>query len=681
MMLPRLTQIKSSLSVVAVSLFSALTMVDLTYASVDELENNLESVIAESSQDFVNMRFEDNSYSAQFKRMIDNDFVIPSISFDPNSRFEFSIDRKLDTSHTKGFIDIDDKISATGKLEDLNTAQDDSNHIQNYISYKCSLEQKKMEDLGNINMNLSVMVDEILEGISDMENDIKSSISQQVSQTFQSLSSFFSPEYAFEMIFRKIVAESAKAQCTLCKEANLVGCNGIFLLAEAYKAPADEATSKELTDSLAKDTQIEKDKGSIVDWTWGVSCTTKSALATPSGIHFAQKIRRKSINNSVEGKYEELSDDVIDGAAWETCTEDASRQFTDKVNKALGVLIGSIEMRTRTQASCMAENTNDSVILQKRLDLKEEQGKIFFASINNKIADINMMSQSYTDSVVDDALRLESFFYGKPKDADKEQSEAMKALLKEQEQLDAAAVGNVYFSAERAKEFLYKEDSSSNALALTETLIDTLSGILRVGEHHKLRSSEENAIEILFSRPEDVDRAEFIKDDILALKAEFERDIDFYTTRIWTELSKPMPEDTSVYSCKKFEKDTLDEVRKCYFWEEVNRFQTTRAPATCDCTEFGFSQDLTPPMLPFFKHLEEEIDPDGIYKNYSFTTADSFKKRYRHYLKYELLQYIDVMRSHIINLKAKIDYRLTTLPIAEQQEVQRLFRDVSGIFR
>jgi hypothetical protein len=282
---------------------------------------------------------------------------------------------------------------------------------------------------------------------------------------------------------------------------------------------------------------------------------------------------------------------------------------------------------------------------------------------------------------MDAVVNAESLFYGKPKLDDTGYADAMTQYLKDTENLNADDIGNISFNSIRAKDFILKEDSSSNAKHLATMLVDSLTYLLRFGDYYKLQASDDQALAIMFLKPEDAGSSEFAKTAIDNLRFQFEQEIDFYSGRIWTELAKEMPEDSSVYACTDFGTTVPDEVRMCFFAEQVNRYQSQRHPSTCSCSNFGFSQDLTPPLIPFIDHLKEEVDPDGIHEDYQFTTTDSYEKRYRYYLKNRLLDYLDSMKLNALNMKAKVDFRLTKLPIQEQQEVRRLFRSVTGIFK
>lgn len=658
----------------------------LTFAmSLEELEGSVPSLISKASIDYVEMKHNDDtkSYADQFKKALRDDFVLPSISFDPNSSFEFSLKAKNSASHRDQFIDIEDKESHTGPVSNLNTQEDqDSKHIQSYASYKCKQEKAQLSASSlNVSLNLEDMVEDIMGGLTKMEGDIKNSISNQVSQTFASLSSYFSPEYAFEMIFRAYKSELSMRKCNFCKDTNKLGCGGVFLLAEAYKAPVDAAQKKQITDGIAGDKELQKDSGSAIDTSTGTACTTASALSTPSGIHFAEKTRNKSISKGVKKEMVKLTDAEIDSIAMETCTVTSDRAITDKINKALSVLIGSVEMKTRTQKACVDENKKDIVIIDKRLNLQEEQGKIFFSSINRKIDAVNKNTQKLTGSVMDSVVNAEALFYGKPKANDTGYGKAISKLLKDTESLEADSVGNVSFNKNRALDFILQEDSSSNAKRTASDLVESLAYLLRFGDYYKLQASDENAMSVLFLKPDEADTVEFAKDDIENLRFQFEQDVDFYTGRIWTELSKKMPDDSSVYTCTGFETKIPDEVRKCFLTEQVNRYQDQRSPDTCSCSSFGFSQDLTPPLIPFIDHLKGEVDPDGVFETYQFTTSDSYEKRYRYYLKNRLLDYLEQMKINTLNMKAKVDIRLTVLPLQEQEEIKRLFKTVTGIFK
>lgn len=662
--------------------------------NVDPIQNNLDALIAQSAIDYTKLTHTGQevgeisgadmaaNYKTQFKRMLKNDLAVPTVQFDPNSRFEFSLKVKNNVNHRKQFIDIEDKKGYSGNISNLTNQKDSANkHIQNYTSYKCSLEKERLANVNGTNMNLEVMVDEIMKGIGDVENDIKASISKQVSQTFASLSSFFSPEYAFEMIFRIIKNEMATQTCNFCKESNQAGCNGIFMLAETYKNPTEDGIRKKIVDGYTVDKEKEKQKGSALDATWGVSCTTESALATPSGIHFSSILRKRSISSGVKAEYLEVAVDEIDAIAFETCTTQTGRAITEQINTTLKNIIKSLEIRTETQSACVAENQKDSVVLGKRYSLVQEQADTFYDSINKKIKATNEYSQDITSAVMDVVLTTESLFYGKPTPDDKDYTVSLAKYLKDTESLDASAVGNVYFNSERARAFIMNEDSSSNAKYLASTMVDSIANMLRHGSHIKLEANTGQIMDLLFMSPEESEKLDFIKDDVQGLRAQFEQDVDFYTGRVWNELTKDLPEDSAVYSCKEFEKGNLTDVRRCFVIEELNKFESQNRPDTCSCSSFGFSQELTPPMIPFFRHLKSEIDPDGIYENYTLSMKDPLERRYKYYLKNRLLNYIDELRAHTLNLQAAVDFRLTKLPIEEQEEVRRLFREVSGIFK
>jgi hypothetical protein len=649
------------------TLINAESIADLSRIATNQLQDSKQEYLRAGADSEV-------SWIDSFQDTLSEKLVLPKIAFDPDSHFDISFSANTRGIDESGIIPIENKINSTRPISELSSALTEENRVQNYLSYKCEAEEKEMSKFGlNSNVNLTSMVDDMVNQLENMEMDIKNSISNQISDTFSSISSYFTPEYAMEMVFRKFKTKMSETTCNFCKDKNLYGCDSVFFLAEILKNPAQEEMITQMADDQAKEREKEKEKGSYMDIVLGVNCATTSVLSGPSGV--GSSVGKTKLKESKEKIKEaaKAAGQSFDDFAMETCLKKEGLKVTSWINTVIGTMISSIELKVRTQKKCVDENKDDSVLLNKNISLKELRNRSYFQSINKQIDRLNKIATSNTKSIIDKIRKpLNLLNYGMVSNVDEKAS--IKEILSEYNN-DNGMISRQYLNTERALEKISKENSSSMAKYVATDMIKKLFGFTQIKGIYKEKAADTSETDAVFTSNV-AEKKNNTAETLLELQAEYFRNLEFYENEMWTEMGKPMSNNSGIFICKSFTETDREELKKCFFKEEVSRLGGTPADM-CNCTNFGITTEIMPSPSGKGDEIIKLLNANLLLN----VDASSHIQTYKKYLIGLEIEYIKNVVSYLIRIKTDANEILAGMPIEEQEEVKRLFSISSEMFR
>lgn len=594
------------------------------------------------------------------------------IKFDPNSSFSFDIDITKPSIIT---TEIDNPNTPNTKILSTMELKDGR---QSYQAYKCSVERSEMLVAVNpaLATNLNASIDSILDGVVRMEHDIKSSISNVISGLFESINSYFRPEYVMSKTMEVMINKGAEYTCGTCKTTNKAGCNSIFLYSEVFKSGIQNEVIEMNDDSVTMETTKLQSEGPIIEWSAGSTCPTNSLLTMPSGIGFFKKYAKLSSDKDMDKTEVEAVMDQIDGDAMQQCLktekERIKRFFEDVLNTAAGSIVYDVE----AQNKCLDENSNPITQFSKSEKVTNEIIADYFNDLNDYINnDINKKSQKFTGSIISQINnKIGIINTGVLPQSTIKLTDKTKKVVEAIMEPHKGTLPNasIYDILDYSLEQISKQSSTSMSKRIAYDMAQQLVFAL----HLKSKLMQEFVIKYKNGITINLDKSfDFVSNKNILFDTLTE-----YEDALFQEMSFPPSRSAPYFSCSQFDPDPAltqsQDFDKCFHERKIQRFTLNYDPTTttCTCTDFGKLIDIiSNPISKKNDLLSELKEPTG--------TPETWQQQYD-IIVYEIKnKYLNSLSDSLIAIQSKSDDYLSKMHIMEQEEVKRLFRMILNNFK
>lgn len=525
-------------------------------------------------------------------------------------------------------------------------------------------------------LDLSTQIDGFVLGFLDMENDIKSSISAQITDTFSSLATLFSEEFIMHQTFKLFAKQQAKMMCNTCK-VNLAGCNQIFLIAKSMSQVAGDSALKEKIASLAKQTGSHSQSGPIAELGVGSICTDIPILITPSGVGKSIQVSKYIEYSDKIALYEKSNRGSIMDGAMEQCLEWASNKSTKWMEKVISAATQKITLSVETQNSCLNEASDPLMVYEKNTKLREASERDLFSSINNSIGSFNDTATKFTDSLISN--------YNKPIKLLTRNPKPDVASIKEQleETLELTETGDGSFLRinniiESGMLDLYSKNIAASSRQVIRKLLKDAQLTSLLSPHYKKLGKA--VFESIGVAAPDNDAS---YNSILPIYNNFTANIDFYANTIINDFLKQPNTAIPFLTCSNFSVSATNE-NICFnnlYKERLGINNPITTPLICDCVSYVNSIDLirNPAILATAlinqkkESISEVIHEDIVIKASDPTNLIS---TYKSSLDTLEMEFIEDLAVHLANIQANRMAELTKLPLPQVNSIRGLFYNI-----
>jgi hypothetical protein len=556
-----------------------------------------------------------------------------------------------------------------------------------YLAYKCNRAKEQMlQSASNpaISVDLSAAIDQLLDGVTKMETDLKSSIASSISGYFSSVQSYFRPEYVMSKALEVMTNTYSEVSCTTCAET-LIGCDDVFFIANAYKEKAEKSINDSYEATKIQTKTSVKESGSVVD-VGILGCPTVSLLTMPTG--FASIIKNKTSEQAQEyvSAHIESVNKELDADAMKICISSKKEQIMGFFKDVLDTAAGSIEVEVEAQNKCLDENSNSLSQSYKNDEILNETIRDYFVSYNMFIAgddkddDINGISgtvQKFTGGILDKVYNkidiLNTGVIPNKKTATLEPSKIALDTIMEPH-IGAHPNSSVQSILEYSIDLISRQISSSASKQLAYSMAKQIANNLHL--KHKFMIEFTNDYKLITAT--DVDASfDFItaKNKLLSVISDYEdilvQEISFNPTRPAPYFACSQFDTTNTPNPNSLTEDKLTNI--CFLERKIQRFSDVKSyTATCSCTDFGKLIDIISNPISKRGYLAGML-PDQ-FDLPADTSMVPWKRQFSHLLIDTKLAYLKELTEGLIRIQSDIDKYLVNMSLVEQAEVKRLFR-------
>lgn len=644
----------------------ALTgMDDMIQRSLESLRNAQSDYLSNSNQKTPPQSTADTSGSDS----------IFGFRFDPNTEFslEFSY-----TKPTMTTTKVSSPNNPAGTKIDVNI--DKKSSTQTYDAYKCSAQLQELSAAANpaIATNLGASIDVLLDGIMAMESDIKASITSSISGYFNSINSYFRPEYIMSKTLEIMVNKGAEYTCASCKTTGL-GCDNVFIKADKiYYKSIEKAVQDSMSPSKSRDKKTTTEKGSYVDVAF-MGCPNVSLLKGPSGVAFEVKNLNKSNRGEFKSLYIETAYETLLADAMEQCITAQRIKIKSFFEGVLNTAAGSLILETEAQNQCLNENNNALNSAFKNETLINKTAKGYVNEWNYWVGGdpddksdngINGLAQDFTGSILTKINQKINIINTGTIPADKSDLfDASKMVIDEITKPHIGMLPNASVLAilDYSLSKINLQPSSSMSKIVARSMAKQLANSLNLKDVYMINFS--NNYKNLTS-PNVTNNIDFIKqkNSLLDTLTDYE---NILVQEIGFTPSRPAP----YFACSDFDTSQMvnPNINLCFLERKIQRFTANNSyTPTCTCTEFGKLIDII--SNPIQKKKDIELDFKAMVGLPADGSALPWTVQFENLIKGTKADYLKTLTESLIRIQSDSDEYLSNMHILEQKEVQRLFR-------
>lgn len=596
--------------------------------------------------------------------------------------FDFKI---TPPSYTHKTQTIDNPSNPTGPSIDF--IMDSPSEYVTWMAYKCERAKAKALDSASnpaISVNLSAAIDQMLDGVTKMETDLKSSIASNISGFFSAVQSYFRPEYVMSEALKLMTNTFAEVSCASCKKT-LVGCDNVFLLSKAYKDNAENFISDSYDPSKTTEKITINESGSIIDVGFA-GCPTVSLLSMPTGIAAIYKNKTKKQAREYISAHIESIKNELDADAMKMCISSQTEYMKGFFKDVLNTATAGIKAEVEAQNQCLNENSNGLSLSLKNSQIMNETVRGYFDSYNMFIAGdandenvngVNGIAQKFTGSILDKIYnKIDIVNTGVIPDKGSSTLEPSKVAF------DAIMEPHI------------GDHPNSSVQSILDYSIDLISSQASSSLSKGIAFSMANQIANAFNLKHQY-MVEFTKDYGLITATDIEPSFDFISTKntLLSELTayedlliqeisfnpiRPAP----FLACSSFDTKDMDNpknlpehilVNKCFLERKIQRFSDIDSyTPTCSCTDFGRLMDVFANPISkrdyFISTLPQKFDLPAD------TSSVPWKRQFTHLLIDTKLKYLKGFTESLLRIQTDSERHLVQMSVVEMTEVKRLFR-------
>ena len=603
-------------------------------------------------------------YKDDFKGVLGS-ITIPDISLDSKS-FGFEFNPSFDTQITT----TPNKIKSSNvPISQILSFESKEDRIQNYMNFKCSSEKNRISGGGGgMNQSLTSSVNDMLGQIEDMESDIKSQVASQVSQTFKSISSLFTPEYLIELTLTFFTTKLAEATCTTCSITKL-GCDSVFLIGEIYSQVAEIKAEEAMSPSISVTKQGEVQGGSYFDYTFGSGCPTNSVLSGIAGVSGGggKEIHKESMNKIT--RFVESAKMSVEEAVWNRCVEQEQAKVIDLINQSISAATSQIELNVETQKSCQEENSSPTTFYQKS-GMARVQKSEFFNKLNNFIdKEINQPGQKYTKTAMDVLNRTIETINSAPRAVD------VAGEVSEIIGLMDSSMGTAAMQYEKLK---YAEESirgTSFHPSIKESIIKMVESAFRVTQLSvRYKEKFKEMVDDISITTEDSTNTQ---SKILLIREDYHKNIDFYNKSMLDDSMSITNNNSSHFICQEFKNSTPS----CYTDSYIEHLTGFTNPNSCECNKYGMVLDILTNPFTISQILLKTHDNDIKKAGVSDATQPNFIGKLMAGTNELERMFIVELASQITTIQSGTNRILIALPKESQDLVKSEFKKLLKVIR